>query len=92
MKREMALGVLVLGGAVVLACAGAEEAEPEAAPPAESQAAPAPDARTHLSLRHVTAIACIPAAVGRTIETTRCDGFGSVRGGRVVSRNPEAVV
>ena len=43
MKREMALGVLVLGGAIVMACAGPEEAEPEA-PPAESQAAPAPDA------------------------------------------------
>ena len=44
MKREMALGVLVLGGALVMSCAGAEEAEPEEAPPAESQAAPAADA------------------------------------------------
>ncbi len=39
----MALGVLVVGGALVMSCAGAEEAEPEA-PPAESQAAPAADA------------------------------------------------
>ena len=44
MKREMALGILVLGGALVMSCAGAEEAEPEAPPPAESQAAPAADA------------------------------------------------
>ncbi len=44
MKREMALGILALGGALVMSCAGAEEAEPEAAPPAESQAAPAADA------------------------------------------------
>ena len=43
MKREMALGVLVLGGALVMSCAGTEEAEPEA-PPAESQAAPPADA------------------------------------------------
>ena len=44
MKREMALGILVLGGALVMSCAGGEEAVPEAAPPAESQAAPAADA------------------------------------------------
>ncbi len=43
MKREIALGVLVVGGAVMMACAGAGDSEPMAEP-AESQAAPPAEA------------------------------------------------
>ncbi|MDE0828022.1 MAG: MBL fold metallo-hydrolase [Vicinamibacterales bacterium] len=40
MKREFALGVLVLGGGLVMACAGAGESEAPAEAPASTEAAP----------------------------------------------------
>jgi len=44
MKREFALGVLVLGGGLVMACAGAGESEAPAEVPAASEAAPPAEA------------------------------------------------
>ena len=44
MKRELALGVLVVGGGLVMACSGAGDTEPAAEAPAATEAAPAAEA------------------------------------------------
>ncbi len=44
MKRELALGVLIVGGGLVMACAGGGEPEPAAEAPAATEAAPPAEA------------------------------------------------
>ena len=73
MKREVTLGVLVMGGALVMACSGGQDAEPMAEAPTEAPAEAPPE--NVVEVERIEGVRALSALAKRMRES---EGFSLV--------------